>query len=72
MEQKVKVRITAVRRRRVRVTALLRAHCQACGREVEALTRREAGEISEIFRLSFVTFATLRKRISTQPERNLG
>jgi hypothetical protein len=51
MEQKVKVRITAVRRRAIRVTAgalLLRAQCAACGREVEALTRRQASEILEV------------------------
>jgi hypothetical protein len=51
MDQKVKVRITAVRRRTVRVTAgalLLRAQCMTCGREVEALTRSQAGEILEV------------------------
>jgi hypothetical protein len=52
MEQKLKVRITAVRHRTIRVAAgaplLLRAQCMTCGREVEALTRRQAGEILEV------------------------
>jgi hypothetical protein len=51
LEQKVKVTITAVRRRTIRVVAgapPLRAQCAACGREVEALTRSQAGEILEV------------------------
>ena len=49
MEQKIKVRITAVRRRMVRVAATApRAHCAACGREVETLTRSQASEILEV------------------------
>ncbi len=50
MEQKAKVRITAVRRRTMRITAssALRAQCAACGREVEALTRGQASEILEV------------------------
>ncbi len=49
MEQKVKVTLTAVRRRTVRVTgAALRAPCAACGREVEALTAGQALAILEV------------------------
>jgi hypothetical protein len=50
LEQKVKVRITAVRRRTMRVAAgaVLRAPCPACGREVEMLTRSQASEILEV------------------------
>jgi hypothetical protein len=51
LKQKVKVRITAVRRRTMRATgaaALLRAQCVTCGREVESLTRSQAGEILEV------------------------
>ena len=49
MEHKAKVKITAVRRRTIRVTAgALRARCAACGCEVEALTRSQAGEILEV------------------------
>ncbi|MBA3354996.1 MAG: hypothetical protein H0U18_03475 [Pyrinomonadaceae bacterium] len=50
LEHKAKVRITAVRRRTIRVAAgaLPRARCAACGREVETLTRSQAGEILEV------------------------
>ena len=47
----MKVRITTIRRRTMRVAAggaALRASCPACGREVEALTRGQAREILEI------------------------
>ena len=49
MTEQMKVRITAVRRRRIRVWANpLRAACPVCGREVEALTRGQANEILEV------------------------
>ncbi len=49
MEQKVKVRITAVRRRTIKLIARVpRAQCAACGREVETLTRSQASEFLEI------------------------
>lgn len=43
------MRITAVRRRTMRVTTeAIRATCPVCGHEVEALTRSQASEILEI------------------------
>lgn len=49
MEHKAKIRITAVRRRTIRVAVgELRAQCAACGCEVEALTRSQASEILEV------------------------
>ncbi|MGI8733736.1 MAG: hypothetical protein ACR2LM_10605 [Pyrinomonadaceae bacterium] len=49
MEQKLKVRITAVRRRTIRLMAgVPRARCATCEREVEALTRSQAREILEV------------------------
>ena len=49
MEYKVKLTITTVRRRTVRVTGTaVCAPCRVCGHEVEALTRSQAGEILEV------------------------
>jgi hypothetical protein len=49
LDQKVKVRITAVRRQLIKVRGMtLRAQCAVCGRQVEALTLRQAGEILEV------------------------
>ena len=48
-EQNVKVKITAIRRRLVKMTATsLRARCSICRREVETLTKTDAAAILEI------------------------
>ena len=48
-EQNVRVKITAIRRRLIKVTAAsLSAWCSICEREVETLNRTEAAAILEI------------------------
>jgi hypothetical protein len=49
MKQRLRVKVTRVRRQRISMPAvLLRALCQSCKREVETLTRFQAAEILEV------------------------
>lgn len=49
MKQRLKVKVTRIRRRRVSVPAvMLHAPCEACQREVETLPRFQAAEILEV------------------------
>ena len=49
MKQRLKVKVTNVRRQRISMLAVtLRALCQACRREVETLARFQAAEILEV------------------------
>jgi hypothetical protein len=44
-----RVKLTTIRRRRLRLEPpAIRAHCPACGREVETLTAAQAAEVLEI------------------------
>jgi hypothetical protein len=48
LKQKLNARVRVVRHRTWKITPPLRARCVVCGREVEALTTRQAGEILEV------------------------
>ena len=49
MKQRLRVKVTRVRRQRISMPAVpLRALCRACEREVETLTRFQAAEILEV------------------------